>query len=172
MADSPWRTRLRPASFRGVPFHVEVGARTAGRRLALHEYPKRDQPYAEDLGRRGRTFPITGYCVGPDYLDERDELLAALDAEGTGTLVHPTLGDFVVKAGACVAQERRERGGYVEFEMQFVEAGEDDAFDIETDTQEQTRAQATDAGQTAATGGDAQLARENDALNRALAAGA
>jgi len=172
MADSPWRARLRPASFRGAGFHVEVGARTAGRRLALHEYPKRDTPYAEDLGRRGMSFPITGYCIGPFYLDDRDALLDALDAEGSGTLVHPTLGEFLVKAGPCAAQERRERGGYVEFEMQFVEAGEDDAFDVQDDTQAMTRTQAADAGQAAASGGDAQLAKENEALNRAIAAGA
>lgn len=172
MADSPWRARLRPASFRGVPFHVEVGGRSAGRRLAFHEYPKRDTPYTEDLGRRGLAIPVTGYCIGPYFLDERDELLDALDAEGAGTLVHPTLGEFLVKVGPCASQERRERGGYVEFEMQFFEAGDDDAFDVEDDTQDQVRAQASAAGSTAATAGDAQLARENEALNRAIAAGA
>jgi prophage DNA circulation protein len=172
MADSPWRARLRPASFRGVPFHVEVGGRSAGRRLAFHEFPKRDVPYTEDLGRRGRAFPITGYCIGPFYLDERDDLLEALDEEGAGTLVHPTLGEFEVKVGQCAAQERRERGGYVEIEMQFFEAGEDDAFDVQDDTQDQLRTQASSAGSTAATAGDAQLAKENEALNRALAAGA
>jgi prophage DNA circulation protein len=95
-----------------------------------------------------------------------------LDAEGAGTLVHPTLGEFEVKAGQCAAQERRERGGYVEIEMQFFEAGEDDAFDVQDDTQDQVRSQASSAGSTAATAGDAQLAKENEALNRAIAAGA
>jgi prophage DNA circulation protein len=161
MADSPWRERLRPASFRGVPFHVEVGGRTAGRRLAFHEYPKRDDPYTEDLGRRGRAFPVTGYSIGPYFLDDRDQLLDALDAEGSGTLVHPTLGEFLVKAGPCAAQERRERGGYVEFEMQFFEAGDDDAFDVEDDTQDQVRSQASAAGETAASSGDALMASLN-----------
>ena len=123
MSDSPWRDRLRPASFRGAGFNVEVSARAGGRRVALHEFPKRDEPYAEDMGRRARRHQVTAYLIGPDYLDDRDVLLEALEREGAGLLVHPTLGEFDVLCEGFGANERRERGGFVEVEMTFVEAG-------------------------------------------------
>ena len=42
---------LREASFKGAPFHVEETGGQFGRRTVLHEYPFRDLPYGEDLGR-------------------------------------------------------------------------------------------------------------------------
>src|SRR5262245_59263736 len=95
----PWRERLRPASFRNAIFHVEVGGKTSGRRIALHEYPKRDTPFAEDMGRRTRVYDITGYVIewdrqlGRDYTKPRDTLIEALEKEGPATLIHPTLHD-------------------------------------------------------------------------------
>jgi prophage DNA circulation protein len=120
---SEWRDRLRPASFRGVEFKVEVGSRTGGRRLAPHEFPKRDEPYTEDMGRKGRAFGVTGYLIGSDYQSQRDRLIEALEREGASQLVHPTLGQFQVSAGIYSCAERRERGGFCEVEMQFFEAG-------------------------------------------------
>jgi len=127
----PWRERLRPASFRGAKFHVEVGGKQSGRRIALHEYPKRDQPFAEDMGKRTIMFEITGYCVewdrqlGRDYTQPRDALIAALDKEGPGTLIHPTLKDdlqFVCERYSI--SESRDKGGYCVFQMHFIEAGQ------------------------------------------------
>lgn len=48
-SSSGWRDRLRDASFRGVPFSVDDDDASFGRRVQLHEYPKRDKPYTEDL---------------------------------------------------------------------------------------------------------------------------
>ena len=157
MAISPWRARLRPASFRGATFHVEQGARSGGRRLALHEFPKRDNPYPEDMGRKGRVFPTAAYCVGPNYQTARDALIDALEREGAGTFVHPTLGSFLVKAGPYTCNERREQGGYCEFEMTFFEDGTAAAFSTEaaTQAQVQTAAPATTAALT--TSGDTKM---------------
>ncbi len=137
MAISPWRVRLRPAKFKDAIFHVEAGARSGGRRLAPHEYPKRDDPYVEDMGRKMRGYSVAGYCIGPSYQDDRNALIRALEAEGSGTLVLPTLGEFLVKAGPYSVREVRERGGFCEFEMNFLEAGIEAAFSIEAATQDQ-----------------------------------
>ncbi|AWN43170.1 DNA circularization N-terminal domain-containing protein [Methylobacterium durans] len=134
MADSPWRARLRPASFRGAEFHVEVGTRAGGRRVALHEFAKRDDPYAEDMGRRAIRNAVTAYLVGPDYLDDRDILIESLDAEGPGLLIHPTLGEFDVVCDGFNAIERRERGGYVEIECTFIEVGSIGSYQAQADT--------------------------------------
>lgn len=120
---SEWRDRLLPASFRGVEFKVEIGARSGGRRIQMHEFPKRDVPFAEDMGRRARVHPVTAYLIGSSYTAERDRLVSVLEREGSGELVHPTLGSFTVVCSTYTVIERRERGGFCEVDMQFVEAG-------------------------------------------------
>lgn len=115
--------RLIGASFRGVAFFVEGDRRTGGRRLVTHEFPLREDPYIEDLGRRARTFAVEGYLVGPDYLVHRDALLAALeDVSGPGKLVHPFHG---VRRASCAAVSTRETiadGGMVLLSIEFAEA--------------------------------------------------
>ena len=46
-----WKDRLQEASFRGVPFKFEGEGSAVGRRVETHEYPNRDKPYTEDLGK-------------------------------------------------------------------------------------------------------------------------
>lgn len=130
-----WRERLVPASFRDVQFHVEVQARSGGRRLAPHEFPKRDDPYTEDMGRRGRAFSVTGYLVGPGFRGARDALIEALETEGGGQLRLPTVQSMQVKCSTYNAAERRERGGFVEIDMQFLEAGSREPSRPAEDTQ-------------------------------------
>ena len=98
--DQQWRETLQQASFRNAPFFVEVGAKQSGRRTVLHEFPKSDIPYAEDMGRRARSFTVTGYLIGPNFFSgtfagDRDALENALEdslSQGPGTLILPTRG--------------------------------------------------------------------------------
>lgn len=119
-----WRDQLQPASFRGVPFAVISGSVTAGRRLARHEYPQRDVPYLEDMGRRAREYKVEAYIIGPDYMSGRDQLLAAIEEEGPGQLVHRYYGTKLVAVAECELTESTEFGGMAKFTLQFVEAGE------------------------------------------------
>jgi prophage DNA circulation protein len=127
MATPLWRAMLVPAMFRFAPFHVDANARSSGRRIVLHEFPKRDVPYAEDMGRKARTFPVTGYVIGPTYVVQRELLEAALEAEGPGLLILPTLlqrDSIMCQVRDYTVRETRQAGGMAEFDMQFVEAGE------------------------------------------------
>jgi prophage DNA circulation protein len=137
MATPLWRAMLVPALFRGAPFHVDANARSSGRRLVVHEFPKRDVPYAEDMGRKARTFPVTGYVIGPTYVIQRELLELALEAEGPGLLILPTLlqrDSILVQVRDYTVRETRQAGGMAEFDMQFVEAGEQ-GFSVNVDTQ-------------------------------------
>lgn len=119
-----WKDKLQPASFRGVPFEVEGDDGTFGRRVQVHEYPQRDKPFAEDLGRETREFQITGFLIGPDYLAARDRLLAALEEPGAGTLVHPWYGSMQVVAKPARVSHSTRDGGMCALQLVFVEAGE------------------------------------------------
>lgn len=88
--------QLLPASFRGVPFEVTSGSLKGGRRTVVHEYPQRDNPYVEDLGRATRQVTIEAFVVGDDYIDRGTALLAEIEKPGSGTLIHPWLGEMTV----------------------------------------------------------------------------
>lgn len=95
-------------SFRGVPFVVVGNGGQAGRKQAVHDYPYRDTPWVEDLGRRGRLYRITGFLCGPTCYAQRDLLTSAAETSGPGLLIHPTIG--IIRA-ACMSYEWRERDG-------------------------------------------------------------
>jgi hypothetical protein len=145
-----WRLRLKQASFKGAPFYVEQQGRFGGRRVVQHEYPKREYPYAEDMGRQSMRYQMQGYVLqGPGPLPEqrtrgstyqnmyieyylnRDALCQALDAPGPGPLSDPYNPDLVSDIGydpqfVCeryTMTEARERGGFAMFEMFFGESG-------------------------------------------------
>lgn len=131
-----WREKLMPASFKGMRFHCETNSRESGRRIVEHEFPKKELPYAEDMGRKAREFSVRGYCItypfdtdislyNIDYRIARDRLVRALDAEGAGPLQFPTqLWEYVVCSRYRLSEEERF-GGYCVFDMTFVEAGID-----------------------------------------------
>ncbi|QLI80787.1 DNA circularization N-terminal domain-containing protein [Chitinibacter fontanus] len=121
---SSWRDNLRPASFRGVGFLFDDGDMSGGRRLQVNEYPQRDKPFVEDLGRKARSITINGYVLGDDYAQKRDQLLAALEQSGEGELIHPRLGSLKVFAGEFRYSETKEEGRMARFSLSFTEAGE------------------------------------------------
>ncbi len=119
-----WRDKLRPASFRGVPFEVEGDKVPVGRRVVTHEYPGKNVPYVEDMGRVTREYKITAFVIGADYMDKRDKLLTAVETEGEGELVHPWLGTLKVKAGVGEMSHSWAEGGMARFDLSFTESGE------------------------------------------------
>jgi prophage DNA circulation protein len=130
----PFRDEWLPATFRGAMFHVESGSKESGRRIVVHEFPKRDIPYAEDMGRRTMEFSVRGYCITfpvdtsidlyrIDYRVARDALIAALELEGPGVLQLPTIKPMLVVCPQYRWSEEERAGGFCTFDMSFVEYG-------------------------------------------------
>lgn len=126
MADqaSSLAEKLQPASFRGVPFKVDSTEMGAGRRTQLHEYPQRDKPYVEDLGRATRDVTFTAFVVGADYVEQANKLLGALETAGPGTLVHPWFGTLTVSVKDPARVSFDAGLGVARFSMSFYESGE------------------------------------------------
>ena len=129
-----WRSRWMPAMFRNCRFHVETAVRESGRRIVAHEFPKRDVPYAEDMGRRQREFTVRGYIIvyprdgddvlqKKDYIPARDRLIAALETDGPAILQLPLLGILEVACTRYRITEESRLGGYCVFDMSFTEFG-------------------------------------------------
>lgn len=119
-----WWQQLQPGSWRGVGFVLDAAPTAAGRRIALHEYPYRDDAWAEDLGKLPRRFGVQGFLVGDDVYTQRDAMLRVVEQSGAGTLVHPTLGSIQCVLLDFSATDRRERGRYVEVSFTFILAGD------------------------------------------------
>jgi prophage DNA circulation protein len=134
---NPWRDALAPASFRGARFHCETNARESGRRIVQHQFPKKNLPYAEDMGREAIGFSVRGYCISfpstvdgnegilfnRDYRIARNLLRNELEEEGPGLLQLPTQpGVWVVCQRYRLTEEER-MGGYCVFDMMFTEVG-------------------------------------------------
>ena len=119
-----WRDDLRQGSFRGVAFGVVLSDTEFGRRNAQHEYPLRDTPYAEDLGRKQRQYTVEAYVVGDDYIAKRDQLIDACEQPGPGQLIHPYYGTKQVSVVSCRVSENAGDGRMARLSITFAEAGE------------------------------------------------
>ena len=137
-----WRDDYRPGSFRGVPFNLRTSSRTGGRRTILDEYPLRDKPSTQDMGRSARKFTLTMVVSGAGYMAARDKLIEALEDKGTGTLVHPYYGEMQVAVlGDYSCEESTAEGGRATISQTFVESGEE----VRPDNKPLTGAQANAA---------------------------
>lgn len=155
--------KYEKGSFRGVQFLYSGSDGDLGRRQAVHEYPGRDLPYIEDMGRKMRTYPMQIMTAGNDYMAWRDRLIEALEMPGTGVLVHPTLGRLSVAVlDARGPRESTRDGGTASFSVVFVEAGENS---YPADKQD-TDAKAKEAANNADSEAQEQLNNDIDIENR------
>jgi len=141
---NPWRRDLLPARFNDALFHMEVGSMASGRRIVQHQFPKKDVPYAEDMGREALQFTIRGYILcypkdttvdlyRKDYRVARDKLLNELNTNVAGWLQLPTLRVPVsVVCSKWQLREEERYGGYCVIEMVFDEAGRAPFQPVET----------------------------------------
>ena len=120
-----WKDRLRPASFRGVPFFVDTSQFTTGRRVQLHEFPDRDNPFPEDLGKVSGTFKVDGHILGDDYFEIKEALVEACEKEGPGELIHPYFGTLQVQVGPVSIDEDTKEGRIASVTFLFYQAGDD-----------------------------------------------
>lgn len=118
-----WADDYRTGSFRGAPFRTVSHEGSGGRRAVIHEYPGRDDPTSEDMGRLSRRFALELFVAGRDYFGDRDALIAALEIKGPGLLVHPYLGQHNVVVLSYSVAESTDEGGIARFSIEFGEAG-------------------------------------------------
>jgi prophage DNA circulation protein len=131
--DSLYGDQYHRATFRKIPFYIKESDTEIGRRNVLHQYPFRDTPYLEDMGAEAEIFTINAYVIQNksnsfDYFKERNALIKALQQKGSGTLIHPFLGEKIVGVqGKAKVTETFDEGGIARFTITFVQAGKNNA---------------------------------------------
>lgn len=114
---------LYTASWRGMTFVTREAEGEFGRKTAVHNYTKRDTVYVEDMGRKARSYSVSGFLVGDDVLAQRDYLISLCEIPGPGLLIHPTHGIVNVSLISFTESSRVENGRVVDIHFQFMEAG-------------------------------------------------
>lgn len=118
-----WPRTLRPASFRGASFFVESDHIETGRRLVVHEFPHRDTPYIEDLGRKANKIQVTAYVLGDSADGAEKALRGACERRGAGQLILP-IDRLRAHCDDCKRDFARDKLGYIAFSLSFVRDGD------------------------------------------------
>lgn len=141
-----FRDRLRPASFRGVPFLVEETDDERGRRTDIVKLSNREDVFIDDFGGDADTFTVNMYVVGDGYLDDLEALERALLTKGSGQLVHPYRGEkTVVVHGKWKVKQTRKEGGIARLSVTFVDQPPNRPSTLRPDTPAQVVSAATSA---------------------------
>jgi len=111
-------TKLNKSSFRGVPFYTQATELSSGHRLTDHTFINGGTK-TEDNGLQNKTFKITGYLGGANYLTEKQNLINALDELGTGTLIDKFYGSIQVQVDSYTTKEEKTKFGQVILEITF-----------------------------------------------------
>jgi len=119
-----YKDELREASFRGFNFFVDGSQVAGGRRAIQHQFPNRETPYTEDLGRQAKSYQIEGHIIGTDYLQAKKRLFEVFEKKGPGELIHPFYGSLMVQVGALNVSESMRQGAIATFSVTCLELGD------------------------------------------------
>ena len=116
--------KLRQGSFRGFKFFIETSQVSGGKRAVQHQYPNRETPYTEDLGRNARSYQIEGHVIGDNYMEAKDRLFEVFEKKGSGELIHPYYGSLTVQVSSLNVSESIKQGAIATFSVTFLEQGD------------------------------------------------
>lgn len=116
--------QLRQASFRGFEFFVDTSQVAGGRRAVQHQYPNRETPYTEDMGRAARSYQIEGHIIGQDYLEAKNRLFEVFEKKGPGELIHPFYGSLMIQVSSLNVSESIREGAIATFSVTCLELGD------------------------------------------------
>lgn len=119
-----WIDRLPKGRWKGFEFKTDSHESPDGRRLVVHQYPRRDDPDVEDMGaEKGQPYRVNAYFIGPDYDLEVNGFLGKLRQPGADWLVHPYLGDVWVRYWRSSRTERVGEDGFCRLAIDFLPGG-------------------------------------------------
>jgi prophage DNA circulation protein len=112
--------QIQQGKFRNVEFFIlKDGDTTGGRKNVTHEYPNSDRRFIEDIGLLKNTYNLEIYVDNLTNQNQRNNLITALNKEGTGTLIHPFYGSKTVSVKGWTAFNDY---GWTRFNVTFQEA--------------------------------------------------
>lgn len=169
--------KFREASYRNVPFYVDVSTRSSGRALVAHDVPHGDGEIWEDVGPEIDVFSVEAYLVSPpseagfaqapflpapsgggvratraQFHAWRDQLLEALETAGPAVLRHPLFGVVLARARRWTVSESRTELWFARLSIEFVRDREQSGRIAPSSSSDGAAARAGDAVEQAAGG--------------------
>lgn len=97
----PWQDRLREAAYRSpngtrTVFTFQDVSRVAEKKTSAFDFPDADGTLVQDLGRKGRRYPLRVIFAGDNHDLEADAFEQTLLERGAGVLEHPRYGQVDV----------------------------------------------------------------------------
>lgn len=97
----PWQERLREAAYRSpngtrTVFTFQDVSRVVEKKTSAFDFPDADGTLVQDLGRKGRRYPLRLIFSGDDHDLEADDFELTLLERGAGVLEHPRYGQVDV----------------------------------------------------------------------------
>lgn len=113
---------MRKAAYGRAEFFVESDKIETGRRLVVHQFPHRDTPYVEDMGRDANKVQVTAYVANASAESDAHTLKSECEARGPKTLRLP-LDTLLVHCEKCSRDFSKDRLGFIAFSLSFVRDG-------------------------------------------------
>lgn len=158
-----YRDRWQTGQYKGVTFLTDDHAAQDGRRLAVHEFPGRDDPVVEDLGAKAPEYRVNAYFIGEQYDQAAQTFSGLLREPGADWLIHPWLGRVWVRPLTWSRTENNREQGVCTLAIQFAPGG-DEPPQPETNPDDAALSAATDWMDVAASEFDL-LVMGTDAIN-------
>lgn len=117
-----WKDDLQDASFRGVAFECTSTDTTAPKSLSIKQPPYSDKANVEDMGNDPKKISLNAVFTGSDYKTYLDALVAAMDATGSGELIHPIDGIMQVYAVNHTVHHDAENPDFCTVSLEFLRA--------------------------------------------------
>ena len=96
---------------------------TTEKKVAIYDYPERDDTATLDLGRSGTKYPLRIFFHGPGADIDAKDFRSALDEKGKWEIIHPTNGFIRAQPlSFTVIDNPTESGGVYEIKTEFIEA--------------------------------------------------
>lgn len=118
-----WQATLWPGSFGGAGFLIEKVKGSFGKRVVVHEFPNRDDPFVEELGAAAQKYDVVCY-LADDFADiEADGLTATLLTYGPQILIGADTAPTLCMFEKATRDHDRDKLGYVGFSLNFLVYG-------------------------------------------------
>ncbi|APV35199.1 DNA circularization protein [Acinetobacter soli] len=117
-----WKDDLQDASFRGVTCECTSTDTTASKSLSIKQSPYSDKANVEDMGNDPKKISLNAVFTGSDYKTYLDALIAAMDATGSGELIHPIDGIMQVYAVNHTVHHDAENPDFCTVSLEFLRA--------------------------------------------------
>jgi hypothetical protein len=115
-----WSNSLLPASWNGMPFHVETESESTGLRLPTRQIPNGTWA-VENFGRHQRKYKISAYLAEEQIEAAGQALLAASETGEPGLLALPMAGLVNVRIVEMRRQFHKDQLGFQSFDIEAQE---------------------------------------------------